>query len=560
MDNTEIAAKLEQVADLLELQDASVFRVRAYRGAARVVAALASPAASLPEKGPGALEELPGIGKDLAAKIRELGESGELALLHELLEKTPESLIELLKIPGLGPKRAKAIHDGLGVDTLADLEKAAREGRLRTLKGVGPKLEKQILEGIAARALRGQRIPLADAEAQIAPIVERLRGAPGLLSLEVAGSFRRRKDTVGDVDILIAAEPGAAVGKLLVTHPSVSAVLADGDTKSSVVLASGLQVDLRVVAPESFGAAMHYFTGSKAHNIAVRTLGVRNKLKINEYGVFSGEERVGGEREEDVFKAVGLAFIPPELREDRGEIEAAKKGELPRLLEHAEVHGDLGVELAEGVTDEDLAALLKACHHRKRTWVVVFGPEAMMQPGGAELRARFLAQLDRARKHAHGLEVVAGGAVAIAEDGTLEADAKAFEEIAVVRGEVRTAFDQPEAALTRRLCAAVESGRLQLLARPTVALGAGKPASFAADAVAKAAAPRGVLLEIDARPERLAGADSFARAVKEAGAQVGIASRARRPHEAEILRWGIDQARRGWCEAKDVANTRRHLR
>ncbi|MDC0748290.1 helix-hairpin-helix domain-containing protein [Polyangium mundeleinium] len=530
MDNETIGSTLDQVADLLEIEGASVFRVRAYRGAARTVSALASPVSTLPEKGPGSLEELPGIGKDLAGKIRELAESGELALLHELKSRTPESLIHLLELPGLGPKRAKAIHEGLGIDTIEELEKAAREGRLRALKGVGPKLEAQILEGIAARAARGKRISLAEAEAQVEPIVARLRATEGVSLIEVAGSYRRRRDNVGDVDILVAAETSVAIGKKLISDPATDKVLADGDTKTSVLLKSGLQVDLRVVPVESFGAAMHYFTGSKAHNIAIRTLGVRRKLKISEWGVFQEDKRVSGEREEDVFASVGLAWVPPELREDRGEIDAAREGKLPKLVERAEMRGDF----VGGNLDADgIAAIASACGAKGAAWLVVLGASRN--------------EIERAQKHAGKVKLFAGVVVSIGADGSIGTS----EDVDVVIGEIHAA-DLDEKSLTQALVAAAKSGRIHVLARP---FNGSKPKQFDVEAVAKVCREHGVLLGLDARPAFLAGADGYARAVKDTGAQLVITSRAANAEQAAHIRFGLDQARRGWCEAKDVANT-----
>ncbi len=534
MDNEGIAHVLDQVADLLEIEGASVFRVRAYRGAARTVSALASPVSTLPEKGTGALEELPGIGKDLAAKIRELSDSGELALLHELKSRTPESLIHLLELPGLGPKRAKAIHEGLGIDTIEELEKAAREGRLRALKGVGPKLEAQILEGIAARAVRGKRIPLASAEAEVEPIMARLGEAPGVVRIAVAGSYRRRRDNVGDVDILVTADASAGIGKLLIADPATDKVLADGDTKTSVLLRSGLQVDLRVVPDESFGAAMHYFTGSKAHNIAIRTLGVRKKLKISEWGVFQDDKRISGEREEDVFASVGLAFVPPELREDRGEIDAAREGKLPTLVERSALRGDF---VQGPLSADDIAALASACRAKGAAWLVVLGSSR--------------SEVERARKLASPMVLLAGVVVPIHLDGSLGATEEFKDEHVVVYGELH-APDADEKTLTHALVAAARSGRFHVLARP---FNGGKPRPFDVEAVAKACRDHGVLLGLDARPRFLAGADGYARAVKDAGARIVITSHAAKAEEADLLHFGLDQARRGWCEAKDVANT-----
>ncbi len=554
MDNEGVAAVLEQVADLLEIEGASTFRVRAYRGAARTVGALASPVSAFPEKGTGALEELPGIGKDLAAKIREIAATGELALLHELKERTPESLLGLLEIPGLGPKRAKAIHEGLGIDTIDALEKAAREGRLRALKGVGPKLEAQILEGIAARAQRGKRILLSEAEAEIAPIFERLRGAEHVSGIEVAGSYRRRKDTVGDVDILVTTNDGAKdIGKLLATYEGVIKILADGETKTSVVLTSGLQVDLRVVPRESFGAAMHYFTGSKAHNIAIRMLGVRKKLKINEYGVFEDGTRLSGEREEDVFSSVGLGFVPPELREDRGEIDAAREGKLPKLCTQKDVRGDIVDVPTIDHVDHAVMVLVKAAHDRGYSFVVVLGPKEMALVDGEETRQTFLRAVEHARKRVHGISVHAGVTVDVREDGLLEATAGALGQLDVVRAQVPNAHGVPEKALTQRLVAAIETGQVHVLARPTAVFQKEKLAQVDPELIAKAAKAKGVVLELDARPERLAGADGYARVAKDAGAKLLVASHASSVEQLDRVRYGIDQARRGWCEADDLA-------
>jgi DNA polymerase (family 10) len=452
MDNEGVAGVLEQLADLLEIDGASPFRVRAYRGAARTVGALASPVGSFPEKGAGALEELPGIGKDLAGKIREIAATGELGLLHELKERTPESLLGLLEIGGLGPKRAKAIYEGLGIDTIDALEKAAREGRLRSLKGVGPKLEAQILEGITARALRGKRIPISEADAEIAPILERLRGAPSVGVVEVAGSYRRRRETVGDVDVLVTATDGAKeIGKLLATYAGVIKVLAEGDTKTSVVLRSGLQVDLRVVPPESFGAAMHYFTGSKAHNIAIRMLGVRKNLKINEYGVFDGDKRLSGEREEDVFASVGLAFVPPEMREDRGEIDAAREGKLPTLCAQTDMQGDLVEVTTSEHVDKLVLHLAEQAHARKYAFLVVLGPREMASEDA--VRKKFLHAIEHAQKKVKDVVLHAAITVDMREDGSLDAEPGALEGF-VVRVELSNALALEEKARTRsRPCA-----------------------------------------------------------------------------------------------------------
>lgn len=556
MDNEGVAGVLEQLADLLEIEGASPFRVRAYRGAARTVGALASPVGSLPETGPGALDELPGIGKDLAGKIREIAATGELALLNELKERTPESLLGLLEIPGMGPKRAKAIYEGLGIDSIASLEKAAKEGRLRQLKGVGPKLEAQILEGIAARALRGKRIPISEADAEVAPILERLRNTPGVGALEVAGSYRRRRDTVGDVDILVTATDGAKeIGKQLATYSGVIKVLAEGDTKTSVVLTSGLQIDMRVVPPESFGAAMHYFTGSKAHNVAIRMLGVRKNLKINEYGVFEGENRISGEREEDVFTAVGLTFVPPEMREDRGEIDAARDYKLPTLCAPTDLRGDVVDVVATERLDKIVLDLAEAAHARGYAYLVVLGPREMTEAGGGDTRRKFLHAITHARTKVKHLALHAGATVDVRDDGSVVAEPGSLDDVEVVRVELTNANALEEKVRTARLLAAIKSGRVQMIARPTAVFQKEKLAQIDAEAVAKAAKKHGVLLEVDARPERLANADGYARVARDVGASVMLASHATTSGELERIRYGLDQARRGWCSAGDIVNT-----
>lgn len=561
MDNEGVAGVLEQVADLLEIDGASPFRVRAYRGAARTVGALASPVGSLPEKGAGSLEELPGIGKDLAGKIRDIAATGELSLLHELKEKTPESLLGLLEIPGLGPKRAKAIYEGLGIDSIASLEKAAKEGRLRTLKGVGPKLEAQILEGIAARALRGKRIPISDADAEIAPILELLRKTKDVGALEVAGSYRRRRDTVGDVDILVTATDGAKeIGKVLATYSGVIKVLAEGDTKTSVVLTSGLQVDMRVVPPESFGAAMHYFTGSKAHNVAIRMLGVRKNLKINEYGVFDGENRISGEKEEDVFTSVGLTFVPPEMREDRGEIDLAREGKLPTLCTPKDLCGDVVEVSASEHIEEAVKTLVQAAHARGYAFVVVLGPREMVLAGGEDLRKKYVHAVSRVRKAGPEISVYSGVTVDLLEDGSPAVEPNSLDEMQVIRAEISNPNAIEEASRTSRLKNAIEGGRVKIVARPTAVFQKEKLAQIDAEALAKAAKKHGVLLELDARPVRLGGAEGFARVARDVGAKLLIASHATTAEELELARYGVDQARRGWCAAKDIANTDKALK
>ena len=338
--NQQIAAIFEEIADLLEISDANPFRVRAYRNAARIVTSLETEMAIIVAT-EGEVPHLPGIGHDLAAKIKEILENGHCAALDELRAELPASLRELLQIPGLGPKRVKRLHDELKIDSIEDLRRAASSGKVSALPGFGEKVEEHILAAIQARAFTAKRtrldliLPLARA------MTAELRKLPGVQQAEAAGSARRRRDSVGDLDILVAASEGSPVMEHFTHQPGVAEVLASGPTRSTVRMESGLQVDLRLVPPHSYGAALAYFTGSKAHNIALRRLGQDHGLKINEYGVFRGEEQIAGETEESVYRALGLPWIPPELREDSGEFDAARSGKLPHLVERKDLRGDL---------------------------------------------------------------------------------------------------------------------------------------------------------------------------------------------------------------------------
>ncbi len=338
--NATIAAIFEEIADLLDIQGANPFRIRAYRNAARTVTNLTTDIRTLVDQGAD-LKALPGIGDDLAAKITEIARTGKSSFLERLHREVPPAVTELLKIPGLGPKRVRMLYQDLEVQTLEQLLRAARDGRIRELPGFGEKIETRIVEAAQARLSKARRFKLAAAAQYAEPLVNHLRTARGVGDVVIAGSFRRMRETVGDLDILVTAQPSSKVMERFVGYEEVGEVLSHGDTRGSVVLRSGLQVDIRVVAPESFGAALHYFTGSKAHNIAIRKLALAKGLKVNEYGVFRGEKRVAGETEDSVYASVGLPYIAPELREDRGEIEAARAGRLPKLVELADLKGDL---------------------------------------------------------------------------------------------------------------------------------------------------------------------------------------------------------------------------
>jgi DNA polymerase (family 10) len=558
MENVEIAKTFEEVADLLEIQGANPFRVRAYRNAARTIGTLGTPVETILKNDGDALEELPGIGADLAGKIVRFCRTGELPLLAQLTRKTPESLVAMLRIPGVGPKRAKLIYKKLGVKTLAQLEHAARAGRLAELPGMGTKLEQTILHGLERDKALAARVPLAVAEAYVRPLIELLRAMPRVEELEVAGSFRRRSETVGDVDILVASAEAPAVARTFLGYREVKQVLARGDTKCSVILRSGLQVDLRIVQPSSYGSALHYFTGSKPHNIAVRLLGVKRHLKINEYGIFRGARQIGGRTEEEVFKAVGLPWIPPELRENRGEIEAARSGRLPRLVELADIRGDLQMHTDATDGKNTLAEMVAACEARGYEYIAITDHTKAVRVAGGLTKAGFQRQsrgIDALRKHASKLMVLKGAEVDILDDGSLDLDDETLAELDVVIVSVHSRFGMSKDEMTRRIVRAMQHPRVHILGHPTGRLlGKREPYPLDMAEIIKVARDCGVMLEINAQPDRLDLNDLHVHMARDAGVKLVINTDAHRVQELECMRYGVGQARRGWCQMNDVAN------
>ncbi|MGH7546275.1 MAG: DNA polymerase/3'-5' exonuclease PolX [Gemmatimonadota bacterium] len=557
MENLDIGRIFEEVADLLEIQSANPFRVRAYRTAARTVEAQSVPVALLVDE-EGALEELPGIGKDLAEKIREIVRTGELALLRELRAQTPPGLAEMMHISGLGPKRAKQIYDELQIATLDDLEAAAREGRLQELHGFGPTLEAKVIQGLAEHRARAGRFRLADADAYVRPLLAYLEKVEGIETLEVAGSYRRRCETVGDVDILIAAKDGGPIAEQFVAYPQVAEVLAQGATKSSVRLKAGLQADLRIVPPESWGAALHYFTGSTAHNIAVRRMGVKRKLKINEYGVFRGDRRVGGRTEAEVYAAVDLPYIPPELREDRGEFEAARDGTLLDLVTPDDIRGDLQMHTTRSDGRNTLEEMVLACRARGYAYAAITDhTQAVRVAGGldaAAFREQFR-EIDRLQDRLDDFRILKSAEVDILDDGTLDLDDDTLAALDLVVVSVHSKFNLTKAQMTRRVVRALRHPRTRIFGHPTGRiLGRREPYPLDLEEVVKAALEHNVALEVNAQPDRLDLNDIHVRMARDAGAPIVISTDAHRIEELDFMRYGVDQARRGWCEAKHVWN------
>jgi DNA polymerase (family 10) len=558
--NADIAAIFEQIAELLEIQGANPFRVRAYHNAARTVSEFGREFTALIAAGQD-VPHLPGIGKDLSGKIHEIATTGRCALLDRLRGELPPALTELLVIPGLGPKRVRTLHEALGVDTVAQLRAAAEAGHIRTVPGFGAKTEQRILQHLRAQAAAPETRMLLPVAAQYAEaLADWLRGAPQVQQLEIAGSYRRRRETVGDIDILVASDAPAPVMQRFTGYDEVRQILGQGSTRASVLLACGLQVDLRVVEPAAFGAALHYFTGSRAHNIAIRKRAQARGLKINEYGVFRGKARVAGETEESVFAAVDLPWIAPELREDRGEIAWAARAPLPRLIERADLKGDLHCHSRASDGNATLEELAAAARAAGLTYLAITEHSQRLTVAHGLDTARLLQQceaIDALNARLDGIVLLKGIEVDILEDGRLDLPDEVLGQLDIVIGAVHSHFDLSPARQLKRLMRAMDHPHLHVLAHPGCReLGKRPPIELDWLRLVRHARRRGCFLELNAQPKRLDLTDVHARMAREEGVLVAISSDAHTVDDFNNLDYGIGQARRGWLEAADVLNTR----
>ena len=557
--NRDIAEIFNKVADLLEIEGANQFRVRAYRNAARTIENLPQSAADLVEKGED-LSQLSGIGKDLAGKVAEIVRTGELEMLKELEARTPPDLGEMMAIAGLGPKRVQALHKELGINSLADLKEAAEQEKIREVSGFGAKTEQKILKGIKELTGKKKRFLLKEVEEIAQSLLKHLQKVKGIKDVVVAGSYRRRQETVGDLDILATCERGSQVMEALVGYEDVEEVAAQGKTRSTVILHAGLQVDLRVLAQESFGAALHYFTGSKAHNIAVRTLGVQRGLKINEYGVFQGNKRVAGKTEEEVYAKVDLPYIEPELRENRGEIEAAQKGKLPKLITLKDIRGDLHTHTK--VTDgrHTLEEMAEAARERGYDYLAItnHSQRVTMTHGlDAKRLRRELEKIDRFNDSAPGIRVLKAIEVDILEDGRLDLPDEVLRELDFTVCSVHYNRNMSREQMTERILRAMDNPYFHILGHPTGRLlGRREPYEVDLEKLLETAQDYGCFMELDSQPDRLDLTDVYCKRAKEMGVKVAVSTDAHSVAELEYMRFGLGQARRGWLEADDVINTR----
>jgi DNA polymerase (family 10) len=557
--NADIASLFDEVANLLEIQGANPFRIRAYRNAARTLAELGWDIRGRLLAGE-PLPKLPGIGDDLTAKIHEIVTTGHLNLLDRLHREFPPAVTELLKIPGLGPKRVKTLYHDLDVQTVEQLYRAARDGRIHALPGFGEKTELNILQSVEAHASQPHRFKLAVAAQYAESLAEWLRQIDGVDKVVIAGSYRRMRDTVGDIDILVTARTGSPVMTKFQNYEEVVEVLSAGSTRASVVLRSGLQVDLRVVATESFGSALHYFTGSKAHNIAIRRLAQERGLKINEYGVYRDGARIAGKDEASVFASVDLPYIPPELRENRGEMEAARTGRLPRLIELADLRGDLHCHTKATDGHNTLKEMALAAKGRGLEYLAITEHSRHLTVAHGLDPLRLAAQIDdidALNAALSGIMLLKGIEVDILEDGSLDLPDSILGRLDVVIGAVHSQFHLSRAKQTERIIRAMDHPYFTILAHPTGRLiEEREPYDVDMARVIRAARQRGCYLEINAHPARLDLLDTYCQMAKAEGVKLSINSDAHSTLDFDNLRFGVGQARRGWLEKDDVLNTR----
>jgi DNA polymerase (family 10) len=558
MKNQQIAAIFNEIAELLELKNESVFRIRAYRRAAQNIDGLSKDVATLSDKD---LTSIPGIGPDLAGKIHEFLTTGKVAKHQELRKEIPGTVLELLRIPGLGPKTAKMLYEKRKIKNIDELEALTRAGKLAGLPGIQKKTEENILKGIELLKRGTDRRPLGRVLPLAEDIVRRMKDSAPVDKIEVAGSIRRWKDTVKDIDILTTSKKPAEVMDAFVKLPHMGRVLAHGETKSSIVTDEGIQVDLRVVEEDSFGAALAYFTGSKQHNIKLREMAVRTGLKINEYGVFKGpeEKKIGGKYEEDVYKSLKLPFIPPELREDTGEIDAALSGKLPDLVTMEDIKGDLHVHTKWSDGSHDLDTMVEAARKRGYQYIAITDHTKGLgvAHGLDEKRLAEEVQLiDEANKKLLGFTILKGTEIDIRTDGRLDLSDEALAGLDIVVASIHSGFKQTEEQITKRILAAVRNPYVSVIAHPTGRL-IGERDAYAVDmdAVLKEAAKYGVAMEINAYPLRLDLNDLHIKMAKQYGVQLVINTDTHVTSQYDFMTYGVSVARRGWVEKKDVLNT-----
>ncbi len=556
--NSEIAKIFYEIADLLEIEGANPFRVRAYRGAARTIEGYPRRINEMVENDED-LDEISGIGEDLAEKIREIVSTGNLMFLEEVRSRTPQSLVKLLDISGLGPKRVQKLYQELDITNLEELRAAINEGKVADLEGFGEKTVANIREALDSESFGYERTRLDIAEQFVAPLLNYLTDQADVQEAAIAGSYRRRRATVGDLDIIAISESGKHVSEAFVQYDSVNEVVSQGETKSTIILRSGLQVDLRVVPEESYGAALLYFTGSKAHNIHLRNLAVDQGLKVNEYGVFKDGRRIAGETEAKVYDLFEMPFIQPELREDKGEIEAAQADELPNLVKLVDIRGDLQMHTKYSDGQHTLAEMVAAAEDLAYDYIAITDHTSYIgvtQGLNEDDVNGYIDEIDSYNQDHDGLEILKGLEVDIHENGQLDMPEAVLKRLDLVVISVHSHFNLSEEAQTERVIRAMDHPYANVLAHPTTRqIGGRDPIALDMEKIMQAALERGVFLEINASPDRLDLWDQHIRLARDLGLKLVISTDAHRTNSLANMKYGVYQARRGWAEKSMILNT-----
>ncbi len=559
MTNEQIAGVFEQVADLLEIQGANPFRLRAYRYAARTIKSTANSFEALVNENAD-LTEYPGIGKDLAKQIVEITKTGQHPKLADLRKQVPQGVVDMLKIPGVGPKKVGVFFNTLKLTSLDELKAAAEAGRLADLKGFGKKTEQAILENIDMAAEAGRRVLISVARTSAETVVEDLLKLEEVTQASVAGSCRRRRETCGDLDVLVTCAEHSVPMDFLAAHPLVESLLQRGETKQRVRLSSGVEMDMRVVPNESFGAALQYFTGSKEHNVVIRQRAKDRGLKVNEYGVFRGNDQIAGTTEEDVYQAVELPWIPPELRENRGEIEAAENGTLPDLLTIDQIKGDLHMHTTASDGTASILEMAEAAKARGLQYIAVTDhSKRVSMANGLDARRlrRHWEEIRRINEQIQGIELLCGIECDILENATLDLDDEVLAEADWVVAVLHYGLNQPRDQIMKRLFCAVTNPHVHIIGHPTGRLvGRRQGADINMTEVLRAAADNGVMMEINAHPKRLDLDDIHAAAAKDLDIPIVISTDSHSINGFDVLQYGVDQARRAGLGKEDVANTK----
>lgn len=559
MKNLEIAGIFNNMADLLEIKGDNPFKIRAYRRAAQNLESIAEDLATIAKRGD--LQEIPGIGKDLSKKIEEYLLTDSMANYEELKGEIPEALLGLIAIQGVGPKKAKLFHEALGVNSIEELEKMARAHRLQSLPGIKEKTEENILRGLALYRQGVERMNLGYAMALSRSVIDQLKGVPGVERIDPAGSLRRKRDTIGDVDILVSSSSPHEVMEAFIHLPEVREVLARGETKSSVLTQEGYQMDLRVVQQDHYGAALAYFTGSKAHNIRIREMAVRKGFKISEYGVFEekSEKRIAGEKEGDIYRLLELPFIPPEVREDRGEIEAAIKGSLPELIQREDIRADLHVHSRYSDGANSIREIAEDARKMGYEYVAITDhSQSLLIAGGVSVESMMakMEEIEKLNQELQGIRVLCGTEVDIRLDGTLDYPEEVLAKLDVVIASIHSAFKRGREEQTGRVIRAMRNPHCHIIGHLTGRLlGEREGYELNLDEILQAALETGTAIEINAYPQRLDMNDLGCRRAKELGAKVAISTDTHVLSQLSYIDLGVAVARRGWLEKRDVINT-----